>query len=238
MTSSSETSISFSWSPPSITAHLTTGYRLTCSPLLEGIPTPDPLMIAPTATTATVTGLHSGVTYSCDIITLTSWASQPRTLTSITVETGQCGPNGCSVCHTHTLYTSVVMYIASVCVLVSTYIYMFLNERHYTCICSYVLTVPAGTPEMFVATAGERQVTFSWSPPPVTLRNGVITSYTLSCSPSPSSLPQSPSQPGPLTVAGFSPDTSYSCSVVASNSQGSGPTALSPPSKTVSLIDV
>ena len=85
--------------------------------------------------------------------------------------------------------------------------------------------VPAGAPEMFVATAGERQVNFSWSPPPVALRNGVITNYTLSCSPSPSSLPQSPSQPGSLTVAGFSPDTSYSCSVVASNSQGSGPTA-------------
>ena len=90
---------------------------------------------------------------------------------------------------------------------------------------SYVLTVPAGDPEMFVAAAGERQVNFSWSPPPVALRNGVITSYTLSCSPSPSSLPQSPSQPGTLTVAGFSPDTSYSCSVVASNSQGFGPPA-------------
>ena len=86
-------------------------------------------------------------------------------------------------------------------------------------------TAPTGAPEMFVAAPGERQVTFSWSPPPVALRNGVITSYTLSCSPSPSSLPQSPSQPDPLTVAGFSPDTSYSCSVVASNSRGSGPPA-------------
>ena len=86
-------------------------------------------------------------------------------------------------------------------------------------------TAPAGAPEMFVAAAGERQVTFSWSPPPVALRNGVITSYTLSCSPSTYSLPLSPSQPDPLTVAGFSPDTSYSCSVVASNSHGSGPPA-------------
>ena len=65
----------------------------------------------------------------------------------------------------------------------------------------------------------------SWSPPPVTQRDGVLTSYSLSCSPSPSSLPQSPSQAGPLTVAGFSPDSSYSCSVVATNSQGSGPPA-------------
>ena len=78
---------------------------------------------------------------------------------------------------------------------------------------------------MFEVEVGQRQVNFSWSPPPVTQRNGIITSYTLSCSPSPSSLPQSPSQAGPLTVAGFSPDSFYSCSVVATNSQGSGPPA-------------
>jgi hypothetical protein len=76
---------------------------------------------------------------------------------------------------------------------------------------------------MFGAVAGEREVEFSWSPPPPTQQNGVITSYTLSCSPSPSSLPQFPSDSGPLTVAGFSPNTAYSCSVVATNSQGSGP---------------
>ena len=88
-----------------------------------------------------------------------------------------------------------------------------------------LLPAPAGAAEMFEAVAGQRLVVFSWSPPPVTLRNGFITSYTLSCSPSPSSHPQSPSQSAPLTVAGFSPDTSYSCSVVASNSVGSGPPA-------------
>ncbi|CAI8015229.1 hypothetical protein GBAR_LOCUS9460 [Geodia barretti] len=72
----------------------------------------------------------------------------------------------------------------------------------------------------------EREVEFSWSPPPVTQRNGVITSYTISCSPSPSSLPHSPtSQSGPHTVAGFSPNTHYSCSLVASNTRGSGPPA-------------
>ena len=86
-----------------------------------------------------------------------------------------------------------------------------------------LFSVPEGAPEMFLAVAGQRQANFSWSPPPVALRNGVITSYTLSCSPSPSFLPQSPSQSGPLTVAGFSPDTSYFCSVLASNSVGSGP---------------
>ena len=111
--SSSETTLSFFWSPPITAAHLTTGYRLTCSPLLDGIPTPDPLLIAPTATTATVTGLLSGVTYICDIITLTSWgASQPRTLTSSTVETGQCGPNSCSV---YCVYSYIECVLFSIC---------------------------------------------------------------------------------------------------------------------------
>ena len=76
---------------------------------------------------------------------------------------------------------------------------------------------------MFVAVAGEREVMFSWSPPPVTQQNGVISSYTLSCSPSPSSLPQFPTQSGSLTVIGFSPNTLYSCSLTANNIQGSGP---------------
>ena len=89
-------------------------------------------------------------------------------------------------------------------------------------------SVPTGAPEMFVAVAGKRQVVFSWSPPPPNQQNGVITNYTLSCSPSPSSLPQSPSQSGSLSVTGFSPNTPYSFSLVATNSQGSGsPVAIS-----------
>ena len=93
--------------------------------------------------------------------------------------------------------------------------------------CIYIPhTAPSGAPEMFEAEVRQRQVVFAWSPPPVTQHNGLIASYTLSCSPSPSSLPHSPSQSGLLTVAGFSPDTSYSCSVVANNGLGSGPPAL------------
>ena len=61
------------------------------------------------------------------------------------------------------------------------------------------------------------------TPPPVTERNGIITNYTLSCSPSPPSLPQSTSQSESLIVNGFSPNTLYSCSVVATISQRSGP---------------
>ena len=72
---------------------------------------------------------------------------------------------------------------------------------------------------------GEREVTFFWSPPPVTQHRGYLTNYTLSCSPSPSSLPPYSSQSGPLTVTGFSPDTDYSCQLAANNGLGSGPPA-------------
>ena len=78
---------------------------------------------------------------------------------------------------------------------------------------------------MFDTVFGERQVTFSWSPPAVTQRNGVIIHYTLSCSPSPSTLPLSVSQAVPVTVTGFTPDTNYICSVTAHNGLGAGPAA-------------
>ncbi|CAI8039192.1 Hemicentin-2, partial [Geodia barretti] len=102
------------------------------------------------------------------------------------------------------------------------------------------LTSPSGSPKIEVV-PGEREVVFSWSPPPVTQRNGVITSYTLSCSPSPSSLPHSPtSQSGPHTVAGFSPNTHYSCSLVASNIRALDllPTPHSPLNKTFGGLQI
>lgn len=65
---------------------------------------------------------------------------------------------------------------------------------------------------MFQAIAGQRQVTFSWSPPPFFPG---VTGYTLTCVPSPTTLPLSSSQSGSFTVGGFTPNTFYSCSVVA-----------------------
>ena len=79
--------------------------------------------------------------------------------------------------------------------------------------------------EKFEAVAGQRQVKFSWSPPLVIQHNNAVISYNLSCSPSPSSLAQFSSHIETLTVTGFSPATSYTCSVVASNRYGSGPAA-------------
>ena len=71
----------------------------------------------------------------------------------------------------------------------------------------------------------ERDVVFSWSPH-VTHLHRAIDNYTLSCSPSPSSLPQYPSsQSGSLTATGFSPNTLYLCSLTPNNLWGSGPPA-------------
>ena len=88
-TAVSESSLSFSWSQPSIAGNLTTGYNLTCVPLLTGIPLPQSLQLAPTATSATLAGLRSGVTYNCSIFTITDQGhSQPLTLSNSTSETG------------------------------------------------------------------------------------------------------------------------------------------------------
>ena len=86
-----------------------------------------------------------------------------------------------------------------------------------------LFTVPSAAPEMFVAVAGVREVVFTWSPPPPTQLNRIITNYNLSCSPPPSSTPPFFSLSLSLTVAGFSPNTLYSCSVMAINRQGAGP---------------
>ena len=86
---SSRAYLTFSWSPPSVAAYLNTGYSLTCTPLQEGIPTPVALMLEPAATTANMTGLYSGVTYSCDIITIgLLGSSEPNTLTLTIHEIG------------------------------------------------------------------------------------------------------------------------------------------------------
>ena len=82
---------------------------------------------------------------------------------------------------------------------------------------------PSGAPEVFTVVARQREVAFSWSPPPLAQLNGIITNYTLSCNPAPSSFPWPSPHSSPITILGFSPDTTYSCSVVANNGLGSGP---------------
>ena len=71
-------------------------------------------------------------------------------------------------------------------------------------------------------------MTFSWSLPAPTERNGVITGYFLSCVPEAGGGRNKVSMlytaAGTFTLGGFTPFTSYKCSISASNSQGSGPT--------------
>ena len=57
--------------------------------LLTGIPLSQSLQLPPTATSATVARLRSGVTYNCSIFTITDQGhSQPLTLSNSTSETG------------------------------------------------------------------------------------------------------------------------------------------------------
>ena len=79
------------------------------------------------------------------------------------------------------------------------------------------------SPVKLQAEVGEREVVFTWSPPTAVQQNTrAIVNYTLTCSPSLSSLPQTHTQLGSLTVAGFSPNTLYSCLLLAAHICASG----------------
>jgi len=104
---------------------------------------------------------------------------------------------------------------------------------------------PTGPPLNFIVTPGARSMTFSWDPPGVTERNGVITGYSLSCTPltaegdiimqytqdssgsgsSSGELVNGISYENTLsgTVGMFIPATQYSCTITASTSAGTGP---------------
>ena len=85
---------------------------------------------------------------------------------------------------------------------------------------SYVATFEISV--IFQAAVGEREVTFSWSPSSGSVS---IIGYIVTCAPSPANLPQSFPQSGAHRVSGFSPQTSYNCSVAAYTSQTVGPPA-------------
>ena len=77
----------------------------------------------------------------------------------------------------------------------------------------------------FIAVAGRRNLALSWSPPEPRLRNGDISSYTVSCSSPSSSTPDNTTGDTKVVATGLTPNTMYSCSVLATNSAGSGPLA-------------
>ena len=90
-------------------------------------------------------------------------------------------------------------------------------------------SVPTGPPQSFTVIPEERNMTFSWSAPASNLQHGMITGYFLSCVPEAggggNSISMQYTAPGTFTLGGFTPATSYNCSISASNSQGSGPVA-------------
>ena len=87
--SSNSTVLSFSWQPPTLGSHLVTGYQIVCTPLLEGIPSPQPLLAGPESTAASHTGLYPGVTYMCSIVSVASaGSSEPRNVIYVTTEIG------------------------------------------------------------------------------------------------------------------------------------------------------
>ena len=90
----------------------------------------------------------------------------------------------------------------------------------------FPLLAPTGPPQTFTVSPGVRNMTFSWSPPAPTERNGVITGYSLSCVPEAgggNTISMQYTVAGTFTLGGFTPFTSYNCSISASNSRGSGP---------------
>ena len=102
-----------------------------------------------------------------------------------------------------------------------------LSENIYTY--SFSTSAPTGSPLGFTDTQHRsRNLTFSWSPPAPTLRNGVITGYSLSCVPEGgggNSIFMQYTAAGNFTLRGLTPATSYNCSISAINIWGNGPVA-------------
>ena len=84
------TSYRFSWTAPSETDGVPTGYTLSCVPSLEGIPTLI-ITIQSDQTTATINNLENGVTYSCTVTATNSGGSSPpsNTLSVTAAESGK-----------------------------------------------------------------------------------------------------------------------------------------------------
>lgn len=96
---------------------------------------------------------------------------------------------------------------------------------------------PSSPPTNFrIAATGPDSISVSWNPPPQQAWNGNITAYSLICQPEElveATFPVSYPAPGSYSLRGFSPATTYNCSVFASTAGGSGPSAL----QTVTLLD-
>ena len=101
--------------------------------------------------------------------------------------------------------------------------------RAYECLCLLhpLFPEPAGPPLNLTARplSGGRKVTFSWAPPEIALRNGLLTGYLLSCSSLNEVVGFAAEEEGSAMVVGLEPRKEYSCSLSAENGEGSGPVA-------------
>ncbi len=82
---------------------------------------------------------------------------------------------------------------------------------------------------------GPESVSASWGPPPLETQNGIITAYNLTCQPEglvADLLAVYPAA-GNYSLSGFSPATTYNCTVFAVTAGGSGP----PATQAVTLFD-
>ncbi len=95
---------------------------------------------------------------------------------------------------------------------------------------SFNAVAPLSSPQNFAITVDSpRVLTFTWDPP---LEDSPISSYQLSCDPQPEGFPRTYNMTVfndgggvAATESGFTPSTTYNCSVLASNSIGDGPSA-------------
>lgn len=86
--------------------------------------------------------------------------------------------------------------------------------------------VPSPPVNFSAQATGPYTVLFSWDPPKAEDGSGVITQYTIACTPLQANLPKSFTAAGSYTVDGFIPATEYNCSITATNSAGSSTPAM------------
>ena len=86
---------------------------------------------------------------------------------------------------------------------------------------------PNGLPQNVTFLLTSRKLTFFWSPPLPSQRNGVIISYSIICSSGDIIINTTRTSITSLTITGLQPFTNYTCSVSASTIIGDGPAAKS-----------
>ena len=106
------------------------------------------------------------------------------------------------------------------------------RRAHYCswlCITHLSHTVPSGPPLNFTVSVDITSLTCSWDQPEEDLRNGVITSYTLTCLTVGEAAINVTLKPTvqQITMDLFTYSTTYNCTVSASTAVGAGPSAPS-----------